>query len=136
AIDIPVLELHDDREQTIEATIREGRRQLGLSAFVNELSGQPLLRKHIFQPTANICDMWSDYTGEGMKTVLPHEARAKIDFRLVPDQDPHELFDLLVANDGSHIAGTRGTRSDSPGTSRRAAARCRGGAPACMRLCA
>lgn len=28
AIDIPVLELHDDREQTIEATIREGRRAI------------------------------------------------------------------------------------------------------------
>jgi len=75
------------------------RRQLGLTAFVNELSGQPLLRKHIFQPTANICGIWSGYTGKGMKTVLPHEARAKIDFRLVPDQDPHELFELL----GSHL---------------------------------
>lgn len=74
------------------------RSQLGLSAFINELSGQPLLRKHIFQPTANICGMWSGYTGKGMKTVLPHEARAKIDFRLVPDQDPHELFDLLVTH--------------------------------------
>lgn len=76
----------------------EWRRQLGLNAFVNELSGQPLLRKHIFQPTANICGMWSGYTGEGMKTVLPHQARAKIDFRLVPDQDPKELFDLIVAH--------------------------------------
>lgn len=28
AIDIPVLELHDDREQTIDATIREGRRAI------------------------------------------------------------------------------------------------------------
>lgn len=28
AIDIPVLELHDDREQTIEATVREGRRAI------------------------------------------------------------------------------------------------------------
>lgn len=74
------------------------RAQLGLDVFVNELSGQPLLRKHIFQPTANIAGLWSGYTGEGLKTVLPHVARAKMDFRLVPDQDPHELFERLRAH--------------------------------------
>lgn len=71
------------------------RSQLELPAFVNGLSGQALLRQHIFRPTANICGVWSGYTGDGMKTVLPHEAKAKLDFRLVPDQDPHELFELL-----------------------------------------
>ncbi|MBS1254032.1 MAG: Succinyl-diaminopimelate desuccinylase [Anaerolineales bacterium] len=75
----------------------EGRRtQLGLDAFINDLTGQPLLRQHLFQPTCNICGIWSGYTGEGLKTVLPHEASVKLDFRLVPDQDPHELFDRLV----------------------------------------
>ena len=71
------------------------RAQLGLDSFINELTEQPLLRKHIFQPTANICGIWSGYTGEGLKTVLPHKAKAKMDFRLVPDQDPHELFQRL-----------------------------------------
>ncbi len=75
----------------------EGHRsRLGLDAFNNGLTGLPLLRQHIFQPTCNICGIWSGYTGAGLKTVLPHEAKAKLDFRLVPDQDPEELFDLLV----------------------------------------
>lgn len=72
------------------------RQQLGLDAFVNNLTGQPLRERHVFQPTCNICGIVSGYTGEGMKTVLPHEAKAKIDFRLVPDQDPHKLFSLLT----------------------------------------
>ena len=72
--------------------------QWGLDTFVNNLSGQRLLHKHIFQPTANICGIGSGYTGEGLKTVLPHKARAKIDFRLVPDQDPHDLFERLQAH--------------------------------------
>lgn len=72
------------------------RSRLGLEAFNNRLTGQALLRQHIFQPTCNICGIWSGYTGAGLKTVLPHEASAKLDFRLVPHQDPEELFDLLV----------------------------------------
>jgi acetylornithine deacetylase/succinyl-diaminopimelate desuccinylase-like protein len=73
-----------------------GRRtQLGLDSFINELTGPPLLEQHMFQPTANIAGIWSGYTGAGLKTVLPHEASAKMDFRLVPDQDPHEIFTLL-----------------------------------------
>ncbi|MFQ5854575.1 MAG: M20/M25/M40 family metallo-hydrolase [Anaerolineae bacterium] len=72
------------------------RSRLGLEVFNNQLSGQSLLLQHIFQPTCNICGLWSGYTGEGLKTVLPHEASVKLDFRLVPDQDPEELFDLLV----------------------------------------
>lgn len=72
------------------------RHQLGLTAFNNQLTGLPLLKQHLFQPTCNICGFWSGYTGEGSKTVLPHEAKAKLDFRLVPDQDPHEILDLLM----------------------------------------
>jgi acetylornithine deacetylase/succinyl-diaminopimelate desuccinylase-like protein len=37
------------------------------------------------QPTANIEGLVGGYTGPGGKTVLPHRAVAKMDFRLVPD---------------------------------------------------
>ena len=73
-----------------------GRRTLyGLSQFVNGLSGDELLAQLSFQPTANIAGIWSGYSGPGLKTVLPHEAACKIDFRLVPEQDPQELFGKL-----------------------------------------
>ncbi len=33
-----------------------------------------------------------------MKTIIPHQATAKLDARLVPDQDPGEIFDLVEAH--------------------------------------
>jgi acetylornithine deacetylase/succinyl-diaminopimelate desuccinylase-like protein len=35
------------------------------------------------------------YQGEGGKTVLPARASAKLDFRLVPDQDPQAVFEAV-----------------------------------------
>ncbi len=47
-----------------------------------------LTERLLFEPTCNICGIWGGYSGPGSKTVLPATAAAKIDFRLVPDQDP------------------------------------------------
>ena len=44
------------------------------------------------RPTLDVNGMWSGYIGEGSKTVLPSFAAAKVSMRLVPDQDPKELF--------------------------------------------
>ncbi|MFI5370951.1 MAG: dipeptidase [Candidatus Eisenbacteria bacterium] len=44
------------------------------------------------RPTLDVNGMWSGYTGEGSKTVLPSFAAAKVSMRLVPDQDPAALF--------------------------------------------
>jgi acetylornithine deacetylase/succinyl-diaminopimelate desuccinylase-like protein len=81
------------RRMPFEADAR--REQWGLTAFNNDLDGLALLKQHVFQPTCNIAGIESGYTGRGMKTVLPHRAVAKLDFRLVPDQDPHAIFALL-----------------------------------------
>jgi acetylornithine deacetylase/succinyl-diaminopimelate desuccinylase-like protein len=54
------------------------------------------LTEHLlYEPTCNICGMWSGYMGPGGKTVLPATAGAKLDFRLVPDQVPEEILALL-----------------------------------------
>jgi acetylornithine deacetylase/succinyl-diaminopimelate desuccinylase-like protein len=37
----------------------------------------------------------SGYTGEGAKTVLPAVSMAKVSFRLVPDQDPQRIAELV-----------------------------------------
>lgn len=49
----------------------------------------------LFEPTCNIAGIWGGYSGPGTKTVLPASAGCKIDFRLVPDQDPERILDSL-----------------------------------------
>lgn len=67
----------------------------GLPAFLDDLRGVARLRRHLFEPTCTICGLVSGYTGPGSKTVLPSEARAKIDFRLVADMQPETVLRLL-----------------------------------------
>jgi len=63
----------------------------GAPAPIGEV-GWSTLERIWCRPTCDVNGMWSGYTGEGSKTVLPSFAAAKVSFRLVPDQDPHVLF--------------------------------------------
>ena len=54
--------------------------------------GYTTLERATARPTCDVNGMWSGYIGEGSKTVLPSFAAAKVSMRLVPDQDPKELF--------------------------------------------
>ena len=65
--------------------------------FVDGLSGAALRERAAITPTCNIAGLLSGYTGHGTKTVLPAKAMAKIDFRLVPDQDPADIAAKLRA---------------------------------------
>lgn len=49
------------------------------------------------RPTLDINGLWSGWTGEGAKTVLPSTASAKVSMRLVPDQDPESIAGLFEA---------------------------------------
>ncbi|MBU7015397.1 MAG: M20/M25/M40 family metallo-hydrolase [Theionarchaea archaeon] len=68
---------------------------LGIDHFLKNMSDEEAVFHLLYGPTCNICGINSGYTGDGSKTVLPAEAMAKIDFRLVPNQDPHRIFQLL-----------------------------------------
>ena len=72
--------------------------QFGTKDFLLGLSGYPLRKRLLYSPTCNIAGMISGYTGPGGKTVLPAVASAKMDIRLVPDQDPDRIFGLLRAH--------------------------------------
>jgi acetylornithine deacetylase/succinyl-diaminopimelate desuccinylase-like protein len=74
----------------------------GFKSYVLGLKGQAIQERLTFQPTCTICGVWSGYTGQGLKTVLPNQAFAKIDFRLVPDQDPHDIVKLLRKHLDAH----------------------------------
>jgi acetylornithine deacetylase/succinyl-diaminopimelate desuccinylase-like protein len=69
--------------------------EFGAERFALGLTGEPLKERYLFQPTCNICGFTTGYGGPGIKTVLPAEAKAKLDFRLVPDQDPTDILEKL-----------------------------------------
>jgi len=64
----------------------------GIEQFAYGLKGVALKERATFDPTCNIAGLVSGYTGEGVKTILPAHASAKIDFRLVPNQDPQDIL--------------------------------------------
>ncbi|MCB0021657.1 MAG: M20/M25/M40 family metallo-hydrolase, partial [Caldilinea sp.] len=47
------------------------------------------------RPTLDINGLWSGWSGPGPKTIIPQKAGAKLSSRLVANQDPHKIFDLL-----------------------------------------
>jgi acetylornithine deacetylase/succinyl-diaminopimelate desuccinylase-like protein len=48
------------------------------------------------RPSLDVNGIWSGYTGEGAKTVLPSKAYAKISMRLVPNQDSVKIDELFI----------------------------------------
>ncbi|MGG1662090.1 M20/M25/M40 family metallo-hydrolase [Brevibacillus sp. NRS-1366] len=49
----------------------------------------------LFEPTMTVCGFESGYIGEGAKTILPKRSQAKLDCRLVPGQDPEDIFNKI-----------------------------------------
>jgi acetylornithine deacetylase/succinyl-diaminopimelate desuccinylase-like protein len=76
----------------------EWRKAYQVSEFADRLTGLALRERLAFSPTCNIAGLLSGYTEKGVKTVLPARAMAKIDFRLVPDQDPDDILVKLLAH--------------------------------------
>lgn len=74
---------------------KERRKKTGIKQFLLGLSGRDLAERYYFMPALNINGLTSGYQGEGHKTVLPHKASAKLDFRLVPEQDPAKIISRL-----------------------------------------
>ncbi len=95
-----------DKEPFDESSFKK---EFGIKEFVGNKKGLSAKKALVGEPTCNIAGIVSGYTGEGAKTVLPCEALAKIDFRLVPEMDPkkqvmrlkkhlksHGFFEILV----------------------------------------
>ncbi|MHA2225846.1 MAG: M20/M25/M40 family metallo-hydrolase [Candidatus Hodarchaeales archaeon] len=90
-------------KETIDAIIRlkdefdeeKTKREYGIDEFIRGLTGVELLKKYYLSPTCTICGIWSGWQGAGGKTVLPAEAHAKLDFRLVPNQTPEDVIQKL-----------------------------------------
>lgn len=69
--------------------------ELELSRFASD---DPYYERLLTQPTMTINGLSGGYQGDGMKTVLPCRASAKLDCRLVPGQDPDDVFEAIAAH--------------------------------------
>lgn len=61
-------------------------------------AGRTLLERLWYRPTIEVNGMWGGHIGAGSKTVIPHEAHAKLTLRLVPGQEPREMMEAVWAH--------------------------------------
>lgn len=74
----------------------EYKQRYGIKEFLHGLHGGiDLKMATVFEPTCTICGLTSGYQGAGSKTILPAQASAKVDFRLVPGQTIEKCLSLL-----------------------------------------
>jgi len=66
----------------------EFKKEFGIKQFLGNKKGLMIKKSLAAEPTCNIAGIVSGYHAEGAKTVIPAEARVKIDFRLVPKMNP------------------------------------------------
>ncbi|HWI52629.1 MAG TPA: dipeptidase, partial [Symbiobacteriaceae bacterium] len=77
------------------------KRDLGVNALPGE-PGYSAIERLWARPTLEINGIFGGFQGEGTKTVIPNKAGAKITCRLVPDQDPKQVQDVIEAHLKAH----------------------------------
>jgi len=95
---------YDDVEFVSEAERAEmGKAPFDLEGYKKALDieevwgekGYSTMERVGIRPSLDVNGIWSGYTGEGAKTVLPSKAWAKISMRLVPNQDNVKISKLF-----------------------------------------
>jgi acetylornithine deacetylase/succinyl-diaminopimelate desuccinylase-like protein len=80
---------------------------IGIDALVGE-PGYSTYERAWARPTLEVNGIWGGYQDDGVKTVIPAKAHAKITCRLVADQDPDVVLDRIEAHIKRHApAGAR-----------------------------
>ena len=82
-------------EQYALRTPEDLRDTYGLKLPVLQDERKEFLRRFYFEPSLNIEGFGSGYQGQGVKTILPAEATAKMEVRLVPGLDPQDVLDKI-----------------------------------------
>ncbi|OIK09942.1 peptidase M20 [Bacillus sp. MUM 116] len=101
-----------DQVAELTAAEKAAYESLGITdkSFINQLGvpelfgeeGYTSLERTWVRPTLEVNGIYGGFQGEGIKTVIPSEAHAKITCRLVPDQDPDVIVELLQKHIQSH----------------------------------
>jgi acetylornithine deacetylase/succinyl-diaminopimelate desuccinylase-like protein len=94
-IDVAAKRLNEDAAKKI----------MGVKHWVEDISWSQALQRMADTPTVNIEGIIGGYTGQGGKTILPHQAIAKLDLRLVPNQTASGALAALKAHLTKHGYG-------------------------------
>lgn len=105
-----IWQLDDDdeaqlREKAARVDLDAMREEWGIAEFALGRDGVDAIRARTYEPTANIQGIVAGYTGPGSKTIVPNEARAKLDFRLIPNIQPEDAIRKLKAHLVKHGFG-------------------------------
>jgi acetylornithine deacetylase/succinyl-diaminopimelate desuccinylase-like protein len=86
----------------IDPEVDKRKKLVGFDRLVRDPRPEEVIEQMLFTPTCNIAGVTTGYQGPGSKTVLPAEATAKLDFRLIPNQDPADVAMQLRRHLDSH----------------------------------
>jgi acetylornithine deacetylase/succinyl-diaminopimelate desuccinylase-like protein len=99
----------DDEQQLADkagkVNLQALKDEWGITEFANGRDGIDAIRARSYEPTANIQGIIAGYTGPGTKTIVPREARARLDFRLIPNIQPAAAIRKLKAHLAKHGFG-------------------------------
>jgi acetylornithine deacetylase/succinyl-diaminopimelate desuccinylase-like protein len=107
-----------ERAQIAEIPYDESRYrgELGVDHLFGE-SGFSTYERAWVRPTLEVNGIWGGFQGEGIKTVIPSQAHAKITCRLVPHQEPDQIVELIAAHIARHVpVGTTASVNKLPGS--------------------
>lgn len=82
-------------EQYAQRSPEEVQAIYGLELPLLQEEKKAFLNRIFFEPSLNIEGITSGYQGQGVKTILPSEASAKAEVRLVPGLEPHGVLELI-----------------------------------------
>ena len=74
------------------------RKIYGLKLPILESDRRAFLKTYYFEPALSIEGISTGYQGQGVKTILPAQARAKMEIRLVPGLTPEYVLECIKAH--------------------------------------
>lgn len=98
---LPVSDKERAEFAALQFDLDNEKKEIGISEDFGE-TGYSFVERTWIRPTLEVNGITGGFSGEGIKTVLPAEASAKITCRLVPDQDPDDIVAKLRAHVEAH----------------------------------
>ncbi|WP_059104226.1 dipeptidase [Shouchella shacheensis] len=99
------IEAPSEEEQESMKALGDGdesmKKEVGVSELFGE-AGYTSRERTWIRPTLELNGVYGGFQGEGVKTVIPAEAHAKITCRLVPGQDPDDVLEKIEAHIEEH----------------------------------